>query len=195
MKRLLLSSLLLFLSSYSYAYSTQADSQHVLILSEDDYVIMKPQMSGLCTPHYFSVLLDSSSRDYSELLPSTLIKHLGDSLGMELLTEFLRLKNSPKRIEYKNQRLTGQSIDYSRLMLTANALGYNGDRFWRIREIYPNFCALVDFSQIAYSKDKNWAVFYIGYMRGDLDGEGRYYIMKRENGRWKEVFSKRVWVS
>jgi hypothetical protein len=61
------------------------------------------------------------------------------------------------------------------------------DKGWkRFYEKYPNSPGCVTISRVGLNRDKNLALFYMGVMRGSLNGEGQLYVIKKEGDEWVE---------
>jgi hypothetical protein len=63
----------------------------------------------------------------------------------------------------------------------------DADTNWRnFYEAYPDAAGLVTVSRVGLSRDKTRALFYLGRVRGSLDGHGQLHLLEKEGGEWVE---------
>ena len=61
------------------------------------------------------------------------------------------------------------------------------DTNWRnFYEAYPDAAGLVTISRVGLSRDKTRALFYLGQVRGSLDGHGQLHLLEKDGDQWVE---------
>jgi hypothetical protein len=63
----------------------------------------------------------------------------------------------------------------------------DADNNWsNFYEAYPDSAGLVTVSRVGLSPDKKRALFYVGQVRGALDGHGQLHVLEKEGDEWVE---------
>jgi len=111
-----------------------------------------------------------------------------------LLDDFIE-KNS---IKMTIKRSTVFSVDFEWFDDIKEQMGVTSgvSSYWsKLREVSPNFGAIVHLSRIGFSTDKNIAIAYIEIIRGSMSGSGDFLVLERINGQWiiKKVINR--WLS
>jgi hypothetical protein len=87
--------------------------------------------------------------------------------------------------------LSGQ--DYDRIFSGGNK---NPVEAWReFREKYPDSNGILSLSNVGFNRGMNQALVEVDQTRGSLDGVGRFFLLKKENGRWEVTNHLDVWYS
>ena len=70
------------------------------------------------------------------------------------------------------------------------------NEFWsELREKYPNFLFLVQFSKPGFNQDSTQSVLYIHYMRHRLNGAGVIFLFKKNENHWQIKYAYQKWIS
>lgn len=60
---------------------------------------------------------------------------------------------------------------------------------------YPDSGGFWSFSRVGFSKDGAQAFVYGAHNCGGLCGEGKYYFLQKEDGKWKVIEEDMLWIS
>jgi hypothetical protein len=62
--------------------------------------------------------------------------------------------------------------------------GSGWDRFYKK---FPGCPGIVTVSRVGLNGAKDRAMFYVGRVAGSLNGDGRIYVMKKQDDHWVEI--------
>lgn len=77
------------------------------------------------------------------------------------------------------------------IALKSNSVDY----FDKLREKYPDFCALIRLSRIGFNSTKTQALAYVDYMNYKTNGAGFIILLIKSHGRWIIKEKVKNWVS
>jgi hypothetical protein len=86
-------------------------------------------------------------------------------------------------------------IDDAGMRRLWNAAGDSAEEVWKaFREEYQTF-GVITLSRVGFNRTRSTALIELGEQTGWLGGEGTYYLMKKERGRW--IVRKKLcsWIS
>lgn len=145
-------------------------------------------------PKGFWIIDNYTSQEYNSFKTFETGKGKIDSNVLaSLYSEYNAINQSPCRIQYDLGYLNdsvNMDIDTSFIKKQFRTRYHE---FYKIRERYPSFKGIIYCTRIAYFKD--YALAYVGYVMGQLDGGGAIYILKKSDQRWQIVDSERLWIS
>ena len=64
-----------------------------------------------------------------------------------------------------------------------------------LQRLYPKSQGFMNISRIGFNQDNAQALVYIGNICGGLCGSGQFFLLAKEEGRWKIKLSSTAWVS
>lgn len=74
--------------------------------------------------------------------------------------------------------------------------GKNPNDYWKaFYEKYPKSGGYVLFSQVGFDTEKKHAFVYMQFYCGSLCADGSYFLLEKENGKWKETKRAMLWAS
>jgi hypothetical protein len=78
-----------------------------------------------------------------------------------------------------------------------NDLWERQEETWRghLARLEPRAAGLGGFSDVAFSADRHEALVYAFLQYGDLGGEGKYWLVTKENDGWKVKQRADIWIS
>ena len=62
-------------------------------------------------------------------------------------------------------------------------------------KLFPKAIGIVELSRVGFNKQENQAVFYISYLKGDLNAVGLYILLYKESSKWQIKKIVQAWVS
>ena len=99
----------------------------------------------------------------------------------------------------------GSDVDRSRLR--RNLVLINGDDYknvfknrdceigWKaFYKKYPRSQGYVKFSRVGFDREMKFALVEFSYVKECLNGEGHFFLMKRDNDQWKIVDDAHLWM-
>jgi len=118
------------------------------------------------------------------------------SLSSEILDSFVEGNSSES--ELKNNfglRSKIHLINDARMRLLSNATDDSAEEVWKaFREEYKTF-GVITLSRVGFDRTQNQALIELGEQTGWLGGQGTYYLLKKERGRWIVRKKLRSWIS
>lgn len=69
------------------------------------------------------------------------------------------------------------------------------DGMQELRRLYPNSQGFMSLSRVGFNKDATQAIVYLGNVCGGLCGSGQFFLLAKDNGKWKIKLSSMAWVS
>jgi len=70
------------------------------------------------------------------------------------------------------------------------------DESWnKFYEMYPQSNGYLRLSRVGFNKERTEALVSTGWMRGELYGEGKWYLLTKVNGAWRVQRSVGTWIS
>jgi hypothetical protein len=115
----------------------------------------------------------------------SLLEEASDTVPEELIRDF----------GAKNRRSRAVSPELTRLLpaqLMSREEGgaifsEDADANWQhFYEAYPDSAGLLTISRVGLSRDRTRALFYLGQVRGSLDGHGQLHVLEKEGDEWVE---------
>lgn len=124
------------------------------------------------------------------ILSDFLIKNEKSYLIEEKLTT-----TSKYQLLSPNDVNTALSIDEKEPDFKKRSWDYEEKAWENFYKIYPNSGGYAVFSRVGFSNDNKYALLYIGSYYGWLGAEGNYYLLKKEDEKWKVQKKIRAWIS
>lgn len=139
--------------------------------------------------------MDKDSRNIKDL-ENRGIAEIFKEVSSETLKEFLEKNETTEKLEAKF------STDINYEFISAEELKsrydyfIDGDMNWELFNLqYPKTGKLFTLSRVGFSKDKKQAIMFLTFWCGKTCGEGEFYILKKENSKWKVVKTMGSWIS
>jgi hypothetical protein len=115
--------------------------------------------------------VDSLLKDASDQVPAELIRDFGD-------------KNRQARAVWPELTKHLPAHLLSRAEQGAIFTGGPDGNWKRFYEKYPGSPGIITVSRVGLNREKNRALFHMGWMAGSLQGHGELYVLKKEGDEW-----------
>jgi hypothetical protein len=98
-------------------------------------------------------------------------------------------------LPFPHTRAHIQLLDDSTLAQFFSLSHRHASGWTEFRAAYPNGTGIVSLSRIGLSRDRLWAIAYVGQSWHWGDVVGRVYVLHRRGGEWRIVKSRVLWTS
>jgi hypothetical protein len=124
--------------------------------------------------------------DSYEEMAASLMKEASDLVPAEIIRDFCEKNRQrpaiwPEIIRHLPAVLLSRDEEHA-IFEEGPAAGWG-----RLHSRYPDAACRVWISRVGLSREKDRALFYVGYLRGPDDGGSHLYVLKKHGGEWGEL--------
>lgn len=138
------------------------------------------------------VIVDSTAvyASLDSIVLDVITRASGVRLPESLIDDFTRQNNT-------NYRMSGifDTLLEAKYLSQVQKDGGDAPPVYTLHEEFPNLKGVYTFSRAGFNGTKDMALVYAGVFRRGFEGEGHYYILKKENDVWQVLEKVELWSS